>query len=770
MEAHMFKLKEEVRKKVLYTVLSLVITTIIAILLLSCSRPLEIELSFNSNGGSDITSVILIEDEVFNLPSNPLRVGYTFNGWFLDDTLHTPFSVEAVLAVESSEPVLLFAKWQINSYTITFNSNEGSLVSELTCNYNDTITAPSVPMREGYTFDAWYVDQALSLKYTFDTMPAESVTLFAKWLVNPYTLSFNSNGGSNVSQVTYDFNETITAPSVPVRNGYTFDGWYTDEAFTTPYVFNTMPARNITLYAKWTINTSTITFDSNGGTSIAPLTQDFETVVQAPLEPSKTGHTFKGWYKDSTLNTAYTFPNTMTSEDITLYAKFEPNAYAINILSDGFVTFKQVVTGNSFSAGVSTSGDVYAWGFGSGGRLGSGTETNYLTPNKVNLPLLEGEKALSVYLTQLGGTVLTSLNRVFGWGGDSVFNLQINGQLNLSPVLIDLNLQESEVILDMLNTSDSTWMLALTNTRLLAWGRNTGGQVGLPARTSAPFEYQSVQEVPLSFLLPNETISKIYGSSSTTFLLTNLGNLYASGSFSAIGLNATTFTKVNIPILNANETIKDVIISLTYLVYLTTDNRILGIGKGIGDGTDTYYDTYQVINYNLLANESIVSFAGGFRSSSFLTNLGNIYTFGEGYASGSGITDNTTKVLSPVNITPRLGLDVDDSILSIASGNSAGLISTSKGFLIAYGSGFGSGTTSTSNLIVPTKAERIPGIANLMEPLSVLYNQTIVLPTPPVKPGFVFEGWYTDSTYTTPFTLDIMPAHSITIYAKYMGT
>lgn len=90
----------------MYTVLSLVITTIIAILLLSCSRPLEIELSFNFNGGSDITSVILIEDEVFNLPSDPVRVGYTFNGWFLDDTFNTPFSVEAVFATESEEPVL----------------------------------------------------------------------------------------------------------------------------------------------------------------------------------------------------------------------------------------------------------------------------------------------------------------------------------------------------------------------------------------------------------------------------------------------------------------------------------------------------------------------------------------------------------------------------------------------------------------------------------------------------------------------------------------
>jgi uncharacterized repeat protein (TIGR02543 family) len=363
--------------------------------------------------------------------------------------------------------------------------------------------------------------------------------------------------------------------------------------------------------------------------------------------------------------------------------------------------------------------------------------------------------------------VLTSHNRVIGWGGTADNNLQLNGQLNLSPVVLAMNLNPSEIILDMLSTADGRAMLALTNTRLLAWGRNSFGQVGLPARTSAPFQYESIQEVPLTFLEDNETIKKIYGNSSVTLLLTDKGSIYYSGSFLSTGLTSNTFTKVNIDVLNPNESIKDILLSQNYVVYLTTENRLIGIGRGIGDGTDTLYNTYQVLNYNLLPNETIVTLRGGFRSSSFLTSLGNIYTLGEGFATGSGILDDTTKVLSPVNITQGLALDSDDVILSFSSGNGGGVISTKNGYLISYGNAIASGTGITTNLVSPVKAARIPGLTDLLSSMTVLYNETIVLPTPPVKNGYVFEGWYSDSAYTIPFTMTTMPANGITIYGKY---
>lgn len=534
-------------------------------------------------------------------------------------------------------------------------------------------------MREGYTFDAWYVDQALSLKYTFDTMPAESVTLFAKWLVNPYTLSFNSNGGSTVSQVTYDINETVTIPSVPVRDGYTFNGWYSDEALTLSYTFNKMPSRDLTLYAKWTIKTLTITFETDGGSLVTPLSQDFETSVLEPSVPTKTGHTFKGWYKDSSLNTIYTFPKTMTSEDITLYAKFDVNRYQISFVGEGYVTFKKVLNGNSFGARLSTSNEVYTWGFNGNGRLGLGDDVNRLTPTKVSLPLLEGEVVTDIALTGYSVTVVTSLHRVFGWGGATTWNLQLNEKENLSPVEIPLGLLDGEEILDISHDHGNYTIMILTTSRLLGWGYNINGQLGLPKTSSSPNHFTDVQEIPMSFLLPNEEVTKLYANGGSHILITNLGNVYAAGSFSNIALNSETFVKLNIP-LNANEVVTDLMITPTTLVVFTNQNRLLGIGRTIGDGTDNYYNSYQVLNYPLEAGESIVSLLSGFRSLGYLTNLGNLYTFGNGNATGTGKAFGDD-IFTPTKITQNFNLEAGDRILSVSLGNTGGSVSTQNGYL-----------------------------------------------------------------------------------------
>src|SRR5690554_136333 len=91
-------------------------------------------------------------------------------------------------------------------------------------------------------------------------MPTSDLTLYAKWDLNSYTITFNSLGGSSVEPLTVNYNEAIIAPEEPTRTGYTFSGWYSDESLTNEYIFTSMPANNITLYAKWSINTYSVTF------------------------------------------------------------------------------------------------------------------------------------------------------------------------------------------------------------------------------------------------------------------------------------------------------------------------------------------------------------------------------------------------------------------------------------------------------------------------------------------------------------------------------
>jgi uncharacterized repeat protein (TIGR02543 family) len=85
-------------------------------------------------------------------------------------------------------------------------------------------------------------------------MPSQAITLYAKWTANQYTIRFDSNGGTRVTAITQNFGTAVSAPTNPTRTGYTFAGWFSDEALTIAYTFTTMPSQATTLYAKWTAN------------------------------------------------------------------------------------------------------------------------------------------------------------------------------------------------------------------------------------------------------------------------------------------------------------------------------------------------------------------------------------------------------------------------------------------------------------------------------------------------------------------------------------
>ena len=138
-------------------------------------------------------------------------------------------------------------------------------------------------------------------------MPAENITVKAQWEINQYTITFDTNGGSDIAPITQDYGTEITAPDNPTRKGYTFKGWDKE-------IPETMPAENMTVKAQWKINQYTITFDTNGGSEIAPITQDYGTEITAPDNPTRKGYTFRGWDKE--------IPETMPAENITITARW----------------------------------------------------------------------------------------------------------------------------------------------------------------------------------------------------------------------------------------------------------------------------------------------------------------------------------------------------------------------------------------------------------------------------------------------------------------
>ena len=253
------------------------------------------------NGEADIT---ITQDygTPITAPADPIREGYTFIGWDRDIPKTMP-----------AENITVTAQWEINQYTITFDTNGGSEIAPITQDYGTEITAPDNPTRKGYTFKGW--DKEIP-----ETMPAENITVTAQWEINRYTITFDTAGGSEIAPITQDYGTNITAPANPTRKGYTFKGWDKE-------IPETMPAENITVKAQWEINRYTITFDTAGGSEIAPITQDYGTNITAPANPTREGYTFIGWDRD--------IPVTMPAENITITAQWEINRYTITFDTAG---------------------------------------------------------------------------------------------------------------------------------------------------------------------------------------------------------------------------------------------------------------------------------------------------------------------------------------------------------------------------------------------------------------------------------------------------
>ena len=252
------------------------------------------------NGDGNAVTDIKFYNDILTLRGKLFtRTGYTQVGWATVDGGEKIYGLDAVYT--QNEALTLYPVWNTNQYTITFDTAGGSEIAPITQDYGTNITAPANPTREGYTFLGW--DREIPM-----TMPAENMTVTAQWEINQYTITFDTAGGSDIASITQDYGTAITAPEAPTREGYTFIGWDTE-------IPTTMPAENMTVIAQWEINQYTITFDTAGGSEIAPITQDYGTAITAPADPTREGYTFIGWDKE--------IPTTMPAKNITITAKWK---------------------------------------------------------------------------------------------------------------------------------------------------------------------------------------------------------------------------------------------------------------------------------------------------------------------------------------------------------------------------------------------------------------------------------------------------------------
>ena len=306
--------------------------------------------SFESNGGSAVSPLTQAFNTAITKPSDPVKTNYTFTGWYSDEACTQPVTWPYSMPLNGGT---LYAGWTLTPVTLSFNSNFGTAVLPVTAVPGTSIDEPSAPDRPGYAFNGWYYDISFSSPVTWPmSLPYNSLTVYAKWTLTLNTITFESNGGTLVAQITSEPNVAIYPPNAPVKTGYTFIGWFYDNgtfvnAVQWPVVLN---GTGFTVYAKWAPNTTTITFDSQGGSTVAPLSASVDSAITAPEPPRYFGYVFAGW----TLNgNAYTF-STMPNHNITLVAAWVATSKAVSVKLDVFKT----VGGDLVPAAAARAGDI----------------------------------------------------------------------------------------------------------------------------------------------------------------------------------------------------------------------------------------------------------------------------------------------------------------------------------------------------------------------------------------------------------------------------
>lgn len=336
-------------------------------------------------------------------PVDPTLDGYDFDGWLLDGKAYsfdTPVTTDMTLT----------ASWkttQVQTHTVTFTGAGDDFTQ--TVADGSSATVPTVPSKKGYTFDGWYSGDSL---YDFTTPVTDDLTVEAHWTKNAYTVSFDSNGGSDVDSQQVPYREKASQPDNPTLDGYTFQGWTLDG---DPYDFNTPVTSSITLKALWSKNTPvakkhTVTFDSGKGSKVDSQTVKEGDPVSKPDNPTREGYTFMGWqYEDSDWN----FLNTVTS-NITLTAQWKRNEvkkYTVTFdTANGTSIDPQTIKDGGK---VSKPDDPTREGYEFKGWTLNGVDYDFTTPVKADLVLTAvwtpvKPKTYTITFDTDGGTVVPS--------------------------------------------------------------------------------------------------------------------------------------------------------------------------------------------------------------------------------------------------------------------------------------------------------------------------------------------------------------------------
>lgn len=616
-----------------------------------------------------------------------------------------------------------FSTTEETIYEVAFNPHNALSPFSQQVTSGDKALRPKIPLKKGYTFTGWYIENT-NIEWVFEGfVVSEDINLEAKWVLDQLTISFEENGGSEVIDIKQDYDTIVLEPKEPIRDGYTFSGWYIDESFLEPYVFTTMPMKDITIYAKWTVNQYTLSY--------------------------------------------------------AIYADYDP----VNDITLGLgETIDSISMGAYHSSALTTEGKLYLWGENGSGQLGYGTSTYSNMPNDISsqFNLFAGEKIQSVSLGAYHSSALTTENRLFMWGNNNSGQLGNGFTLN-SDTPIDItsqfNLNEGETIhkvsLGAYHSSALT-----TDNRLFTWGRNNSGQLGNGSTANSLVPYDTTAQFSLN---EGEVIQDVSMGEDHSSIITSEGRLFMWGNneFGQLGNGDTVDSNNPIEIensefsLNQGEVIQSVSLGKEHSSALTSEGRLFMWGsnesKQLGIVTAFVHMIIPIeitSRFNLEEGEVITSVIMRGRYSSAFTSQGRLFMWGENTHGQLG--DGTTiSSIIPVDITLQFELYTGDALRMVALGSSHSSVITTDGHLLMWGRNIAGelGTVSGTNSNTPILNRMKTAFS--IEQTVYDYSQTIdkYLPT---REGYTFDGWYEDVELTILFTPSTMPSADTVLYARWV--
>lgn len=236
--------------------------------------------------------------------------GYEFVNWTASGeevSSNNPYSFTA------SQNIALLGNFKAKKYDVRFVLGNGSEDSVLSLEYGSQITKPEDPVRTGYTFAGWnpaFIEGA--------TVPIDGIVYTALWTINQYTITFDTDGGSEIAPITQDYNTVVTAPAAPTKTGYTFAGWDKE-------IPETMPAEDMTIKAIWTVNKYKLTYKVDGEV-YKQSEVEYSSAITPEKAPEKEGYTFSGWSE---------IPTTMPADSVDVTGSFTINQYEVVFVVNG---------------------------------------------------------------------------------------------------------------------------------------------------------------------------------------------------------------------------------------------------------------------------------------------------------------------------------------------------------------------------------------------------------------------------------------------------